>query len=91
MEFPLDATIFRSADQFMWGDAILVSPKIKKALISNKKYFFPSSEDDPGKWWSIDVYLPMRQLLSAPSQKPSGPKDTVKEPPGLVWYYYGSK
>jgi len=42
----------------MFGDSILVAPKIKKALYKQNKYFFPTSEDDDGKWWSIDVYLP---------------------------------
>jgi hypothetical protein len=45
----------------MFGDSILVAPKIKKALYKQNKYFFPTSEDDDGKWWSIDVYLPSYQ------------------------------
>jgi hypothetical protein len=42
----------------MWGESIMVAPKQKKALYRTSKYFFPKSEDDIDKWWSIDVYLP---------------------------------
>jgi hypothetical protein len=42
----------------MFGESILVSAKIKGALSRSDRYFFPVSEDDDGKWWSIDVYLP---------------------------------
>lgn len=59
----------------MWGDSILIAPKIKKALHKNNRYFFPVSEEDPGKWWSIDVYLPQRQHY----------------PGDMCWYYYGNK
>lgn len=31
-EFPDDPNTFELSDQFMFGDAILVAPKIKKAL-----------------------------------------------------------
>jgi alpha-glucosidase (family GH31 glycosyl hydrolase) len=74
-EFPDDLTTFELSDQFMFGDSILVAPKVKKALYTQNRYFFPQSEDDAGKWWSIDVYLPTRVTAI---------NDTV-------WYYYGSK
>ena len=45
----------------MWGPSILVAPKVRKALYKNSKYFFPVSEEDTSKWWSIDVYLPLTQ------------------------------
>jgi alpha-glucosidase (family GH31 glycosyl hydrolase) len=59
----------------MWGDAILVAPKIKKALYKQSKYFFPRDEDDSDKWWSVEVYLPSKQRRES---------DTL-------WYSYNSK
>lgn len=59
-EFPGDPEVFTLTSQFMWGDSILVAPKLKKALYKQHKYFFPRSEDDQDKWWSVDVYLPSR-------------------------------
>jgi alpha-glucosidase (family GH31 glycosyl hydrolase) len=58
LEFPMDVATFEMSDQFMFGPSILVAPKINKALYKQDRYFFPESEDDAGKWWSIDVYLP---------------------------------
>ena len=59
----------------MFGPSILVSAKIRKAQYKNNQYFFPVSEDDPGKWWSIDVYLPTSENVTN----------------DLCWYYYGNK
>ena len=59
----------------MFGPSILVAPKINKALYKQDRYFFPESEDDAGKWWSIDVYLPNTQK-------------TIND---TCWYYYGNK
>lgn len=59
----------------MFGPSILVSAKVKKALYKNNRYFFPVSEDDPSKWWSIDVYLPSSEFT----------------PYDVCWYYYGNK
>ena len=42
----------------MWGDQILVAPKLRRALYKTNKYFFPKTEEDYDKWWSIDVYFP---------------------------------
>ena len=56
-EFPTDIETFSLTTQFMWGDSILVAPKLKKALNKTNKYF-PKSKDDVDKWWSIDVYFP---------------------------------
>lgn len=42
----------------MWGDQILVAPKLGKTLYKSKKYFSQNSEGDTERWWSIDVYLP---------------------------------
>jgi len=58
LEFPHDQETFKMSDQFMFGDALLVAPKVRKAIFRQNKYFFPLSEDDADKWWSIDVYLP---------------------------------
>lgn len=76
LEFPHDAEVVEMADQFMFGSSILVSAKIKGALFSNNRFFFPTSEDDEGKWWSIDVYLP---------------STTYEVKRNLCWYYYGNK
>lgn len=35
-----------------------MAPKLRRALYRSNKYFFPKSEDDNEKWWSIDVYFP---------------------------------
>lgn len=40
-EFPDDIETLDMSTQFMFGDAILVAPKIKRALYKNNKYFFP--------------------------------------------------
>ena len=74
-EFPFDNQTFDMSDQFMFGHAILVAPKIKKALYKQNRYFFPVSEDDSGKWWSIDVYMPTKQYAT---------NDTC-------WYQYNNK
>lgn len=76
LEFPSDLEVIEMSDQFMFGGSILVSAKINGALFSNNRYFFPVSEDDDGKWWSIDVYLPSTQYGI---QK------------NICWYYYANK
>lgn len=76
LEFPGDAQVAEMSDQFMFGGSILVSAKIKKPLYSNNRYFFPVSEDDDGKWWSIDVYLPSMQ-------------HGVQK--NICWYFYANK
>ena len=59
-EFPADLVTFDLDQQFMWGSQILVAPKLKAPLYKQSKYYFPRSSDDSDKWWSVDVYLPMR-------------------------------
>jgi alpha-glucosidase (family GH31 glycosyl hydrolase) len=74
-EFPGDSETFGLNQQFMWGDSMLFAPKVKKAMYKQSKYYFPRSEDDSDKWWSVDVYLPSRQ---------NAPFDTL-------WYSYNTK
>ena len=57
-EYPNDTECFNLNTQFMWGDQILVAPKLRRVLYKTNKYFFPKSEDDYEKWWAIDVYFP---------------------------------
>jgi hypothetical protein len=42
----------------MWGDKILVAPKLRRALFKANEQIFPFIEDNNEKWWAIDVYFP---------------------------------
>lgn len=59
----------------MWGDAFLFAPKIRRALYKMSKQFFPRTDDDSDKWWSVDVYLPSKNMTEF---------DTL-------WYQYNNK